>query len=105
MVLEYHAVDIPWWQDLVTGVKKPLIENDGYESVPDTPGLGIELNEEYCLLALRRLELAENDCSIQGYADGVFWERNTLAQQLQAQRAEDQAIPGQPLAARASLFE
>ena len=45
MVLEYHAVDIPWWQDLVTGVKKPLIESDGYESVPDTPGLGIELNE------------------------------------------------------------
>ncbi len=45
IVLEYHAVDIPWWQDLVTGVKKPLIESDGYESVPDTPGLGIELNE------------------------------------------------------------
>ena len=45
MVLEYHAVDIPWWQDLVTGVKKPLIESDGYETVPDTPGLGIELNE------------------------------------------------------------
>ncbi len=45
LVLEYHAVDIPWWQDLVTGVKKPLIENDGYESVPDTPGLGVELNE------------------------------------------------------------
>jgi hypothetical protein len=44
MVLEYHAVDIPWWQDLVTGVRKPLIEN-GYEAVPDTPGLGIELNE------------------------------------------------------------
>jgi L-alanine-DL-glutamate epimerase-like enolase superfamily enzyme len=44
MVLEYHAVDIPWWQDLVTGVHKPLIEN-GYEAVPDTPGLGIELNE------------------------------------------------------------
>lgn len=45
MVLEYHAVDIPWWQDLVTGVKKPIIEHDGYQSVPDTPGLGIELNE------------------------------------------------------------
>jgi len=44
-VLEYHAVDIPWWQDLVTGVKKPIIESDGYQTVPDTPGLGIELNE------------------------------------------------------------
>jgi L-alanine-DL-glutamate epimerase-like enolase superfamily enzyme len=45
MVLEYHAVDIPWWQDLVTGVKKPIIEHGGYQTVPDTPGLGVELNE------------------------------------------------------------
>lgn len=41
--------------------------------------LGIDRNEEYCLLAERRLELAEPDPSIQGFADGVFWERNTLA--------------------------
>jgi site-specific DNA-methyltransferase (adenine-specific) len=41
--------------------------------------LGIDRNEEYCLLAERRLELAEGDRSIQGFADGVFWERNTLA--------------------------
>ena len=40
---------------------------------------GIELNEEYCMLAEKRLELAENDKSIQGYQDGVFWERNTTA--------------------------
>jgi len=45
MVLEFHAVDIPWWEDLVTGVKKPIIEHGGYQSVPDTPGLGVELNE------------------------------------------------------------
>lgn len=43
---------------------------------------GVEINEEYCLWALRRLELAETDPGIQGYADGVFWERNTLAHQL-----------------------
>jgi len=42
---EHHAADMPWWQDLVTGVSKPIIE-DGYVRVPDTPGLGIELNEE-----------------------------------------------------------
>lgn len=42
---------------------------------------GIELNEEYCLWAEKRLELAEIDKSIQGYSDGVFWERNTLALQ------------------------
>ncbi len=42
---------------------------------------GIEINEEYCLWAQKRLERAESDASIQGYADGVFWERNTLAEQ------------------------
>lgn len=44
----------------------------------DRKYLGIDLNEEYCLLAERRLELAEQDASIQGFSDGVFWERNTL---------------------------
>lgn len=39
---------------------------------------GIELNEEYCMWAEKRLQLAEEDSSIQGYSDGVFWERNTL---------------------------
>ena len=39
---------------------------------------GIELNEEYCLWAEKRLEMADEDKTIQGYADGVFWERNTL---------------------------
>ena len=38
---------------------------------------GIEQNEEYCLWALKRLSLAKDDAEIQGYADGVFWERNT----------------------------
>ena len=40
---------------------------------------GIELNEEYCLLAEKRLEMAETNSEIQGYSDGVFWERNTLS--------------------------
>ena len=39
---------------------------------------GIEINQEYCCWALKRLERAETDPTIQGYADGVFWERNTL---------------------------
>lgn len=38
---------------------------------------GIELNEEYAMLAEKRLKLAENDNSIQGYSEGVFWERNS----------------------------
>jgi site-specific DNA-methyltransferase (adenine-specific) len=43
--------------------------------------LGIEINEEYALLAEKRLELAETDPAIQGYANSVFWERNTMAMQ------------------------
>jgi L-alanine-DL-glutamate epimerase-like enolase superfamily enzyme len=46
MALEVHSVDIPWWEDLVTGLPKPLIDN-GYIDVPNAPGLGIEaLNED-----------------------------------------------------------
>lgn len=43
--------------------------------------VGIELDEEYSLLAERRLELAESEPEIQGFSNGVFWERNTLAMQ------------------------
>ncbi len=43
--------------------------------------LGIEQNPQYCAWAEKRLETAERDMSIQGYADGVFWERNTAAYQ------------------------
>jgi site-specific DNA-methyltransferase (adenine-specific) len=39
--------------------------------------VAIESEEEYCLLAAKRLELAESDRSIQGFEDGVFWERNS----------------------------
>ena len=45
---------------------------------------GIEKNEQYCAWAQMRLDLAEKDASIQGYTDGVFWERNSLALQKQA---------------------
>jgi gluconate/galactonate dehydratase len=45
-VLENHSVDVPWWDDLVTGPARPLVQ-DGFIRVPETPGLGIEsLNDE-----------------------------------------------------------
>src|SRR5438132_6893074 len=44
MVLEFHGQDVPFWDDLVTGTPKPLIQN-GYVQVPAGPGLGVELNE------------------------------------------------------------
>ena len=44
-VLENHSVDLPWWDDLIDGIDKPLIV-DGYALVPEGPGLGFgELNE------------------------------------------------------------
>ncbi len=39
---------------------------------------GVELNREYCCWALKRLHLAVENPAIQGYSDGVFWERNSL---------------------------
>ncbi len=39
--------------------------------------IGIEQNEQYCIWAEKRLEMAETDSSIQGYRDGIFWERNS----------------------------
>lgn len=43
--LEHHFVDTPWYDDLVTGVSKPIVQ-DGYVPVPEKSGIGVELNEE-----------------------------------------------------------
>lgn len=43
--------------------------------------VGVEQNTEYCCWTKKRLEIADKDPIIQGYADGVFWERNSLADQ------------------------
>ena len=42
---------------------------------------GIEKEKDYCLLAAKRLTLAEKDNSIQGYSSGIFYERNTFNSQ------------------------
>jgi len=42
---------------------------------------GVELNQEYCCWTLKRLRNAINDPVIQGYTDGIFWERNSLNEQ------------------------
>lgn len=43
--------------------------------------IGIEENALYCAWAEKRLQLACEDSTIQGYTGGVFWERNTLSAQ------------------------
>jgi L-alanine-DL-glutamate epimerase-like enolase superfamily enzyme len=46
LVLENHSADVPFWDDLVKGLPRPIVDH-GYIAVPDKPGLGIdELNEE-----------------------------------------------------------
>ena len=46
LILENHSVDIPWWNDLLNGVEKPIV-NKGFIKVPEAPGLGFtSVNEE-----------------------------------------------------------
>ena len=47
---------------------------------------GVEIDRTYCCLVEKRLELSDSDESIQGYADGVFWERNSLQDQSIAKK-------------------
>lgn len=45
VALEWHAADVPFFDALVRGFDGPLIEN-GSIRVPDSPGLGVELDED-----------------------------------------------------------
>ena len=44
--------------------------------------IGIEIDKLFSCLAEKRLEFAEVDKTIQGYHDGIFWERNSLSEQI-----------------------
>lgn len=48
--------------------------------------VAIEQNALYGAWAQKRLEMADEDSSIQGYCNGVFWERNSLAEQKKAKK-------------------
>jgi L-alanine-DL-glutamate epimerase-like enolase superfamily enzyme len=41
--LEHHGLDLPFWSGLVKGLPEPLME-DGFVAVPETPGLGVDLD-------------------------------------------------------------
>ncbi len=58
--------------------------------------LGIEIDEYYCCLAEKRLEMAVEDKTIQGYSDGVFWERNTLNDQNNIRKRGKKSLSNQP---------
>jgi L-alanine-DL-glutamate epimerase-like enolase superfamily enzyme len=55
IALEHHFTDVPFWNDLVDGIPKPIIRN-GHIPVPERPGLGIEINPEVV-----REHLVDND--------------------------------------------
>ncbi len=40
-VLENHSVDVPWWDDMTLGTPKKIVRN-GFITVPDKPGLGVD---------------------------------------------------------------
>jgi site-specific DNA-methyltransferase (adenine-specific) len=68
--------------------------------------VGIEINPLYCQWAAKRLIEAQNDKAIQGYADGVFWERNTLnTQNKTVKRRKTDQQKSQDLKQGTSLFE
>ena len=66
LALEMHSVDLPWWDDLVEGMNGQIVHN-GSISIPDAPGLGIELNEE---AIAEHLAVPSDNMSI--YPRGLF---------------------------------
>jgi len=51
--------------------------------------IGVELDKEYSMLAEKRLENADFDKTIQGYNNGVFWERNSLSAQEKTSKKQE----------------
>jgi L-alanine-DL-glutamate epimerase-like enolase superfamily enzyme len=45
IAFEYTIGDPKWWYDIVEGLPDPIVQ-DGFITVWDTPGMGVELNEE-----------------------------------------------------------
>jgi len=58
--------------------------------------IGIERDENYCLLTEKRLALACNNKTIQGFSDGIFWERNSSANKKKL-KPDEQSEPNKDL--------
>jgi L-alanine-DL-glutamate epimerase-like enolase superfamily enzyme len=46
IALEHHSMDVPWWESMVRTTSGNALVEKGFAVVPDSPGLGVELNEE-----------------------------------------------------------
>jgi L-alanine-DL-glutamate epimerase-like enolase superfamily enzyme len=55
LVLEWHGMSVPFWEDMASGLRGPVIQN-GWITVPNGPGLGVELNGEVARRYARRGE-------------------------------------------------
>lgn len=55
VALEHHNLDLDFWPDLVTGLGRDYMQ-DGYVTVPDRPGLGVDLDLDVAKQHLRRGE-------------------------------------------------
>jgi L-alanine-DL-glutamate epimerase-like enolase superfamily enzyme len=53
VALEHHSIDVPWWESLVRTTGPHTLVEKGFAVVPDSPGLGVELNEEVAKQHLR----------------------------------------------------
>jgi len=53
IALEHHSMDVPWWESLVRTTGGNALVEKGFAVVPDSPGLGVELNEEVAKQHLR----------------------------------------------------
>jgi L-alanine-DL-glutamate epimerase-like enolase superfamily enzyme len=53
IALEHHSLDVPWWDSLVRTTGGNALVEKGFAVVPDSPGLGVELNEEVAKQHLR----------------------------------------------------
>ena len=53
IALEHHSLDVPWWESLVRTTGGNALVEKGFAVVPDSPGLGVELNEEVVKQHLR----------------------------------------------------
>jgi L-alanine-DL-glutamate epimerase-like enolase superfamily enzyme len=55
LALEFHASEVPFWNDLLDGLSKPIIQG-GFIQVPENAGLGVTLNEDVARRYSRRGE-------------------------------------------------
>jgi len=75
LVLENHSVDHPEWNELVTGLSNPMIQN-GFVEVPEKPGLGFDgINEEMCRNYLDPVDPIYFDTPTEQWDSERSWDR------------------------------